>query len=860
MSNQRDAVFGGMFWKLMERFLAQGVSFVVSIVLARILMPELYGQVALVLIFITFADVLVSSGFSTSLIQKKDADELDFSTIFYCSLGVALLMYAVLYFTAPLIGQFFEMPSLALVLRIFAIRVPLGALNSIQHAYVSRNMLFRKFFFSTLGGTLFSGVVGIVMAVMGYGVWALVAQYLTNTLVDTVVLLFTVKWRPRLMFSGKRAKELMSYGWKVLLADFSGTFFTQLRSFLIGKFYTESDLSFYNKGKQFTTLTTDNISAAILNVLFPAFSNSAKDQATVKAMLRKSIRVLCYIVMPLTLGMVAAAEPMVITLLTDKWADSIFFLQVLGLSAAIALVGNTSLQALKALGRSDVLLKLEFIKKPVYVILLIVGININVQAVAWTMLIYDVYALIINAGSLTQVVGYKPLEQLRDARDGVLLSLGMAIPVWCVNLIPIPPLAKLIIMIVLGIVLYLILSAITGCDSYLYLKDYILDKLKGKQIYNRLIMPLRRRQTTLYPVKKNKVVFMNFLGKGPGESPGAISAYMDKNIDKSLDLVWLVKDVDECQKKIGADSHIRFVKYGSSAAWRELMTARVWVDDVRNTPRPKKKKNQYYLQTWHGGFSFKYCEEEPGANLEESYLDTIRYDGSITDALTSSDSRFSALAKKYFSLPEAVELLEEGFPRDDIYFDELARCQAIADKEGVEVVYAPTFRDDGSEACYRLDFDKIIGAFEKLTGEKCKLVLRLHPNVPEEVARALTEANPNIVNMTANPNGQEVILRADYLITDFSSIANDMAFILRRPVFIFAKDYEEFMQNRGIRAEAKEFPFIRANTLEELVRKIEGYNKEEYEAMLDSYMEKYPVYGDGRASARAASWIMSKLL
>lgn len=859
MSNQRDAVFGGMFWKLMERFLAQGVSFVVSIVLARILMPELYGQVALVLIFITFADVLVSSGFSTSLIQKKDADELDFSTIFYCSLGVALLMYAVLYFTAPFIAQFFEMPSLTLVLRVFALRVPLGALNSIQHAYVSRHMLFRKFFFSTLGGTLFSGAVGIVMAVMGYGVWALVAQYLTNTLVDTIVLLFTVKWRPKLMFSGKRARELMSYGWKVLLADFSGTFFAQLRSFLIGKFYTESDLSFYNKGKQFTTLTTDNISAAILNVLFPAFSNNAKDQATVKGMLRKSIRVLCYIVMPLTLGMVAAAEPMVITLLTEKWSESIFFLQVLGLSAAIALVGNTSLQALKALGRSDVLLKLEFIKKPVYVILLIVGININVQAVAWTMLIYDVYALIINAGSLTKVVGYKPLEQLRDVRDGLLLSLGMAIPVWCVNLIPIPYLAKLIIMIVLGMILYVILSASTGCDSYLYLKDFVLDKLKGKGIYDRLVMPLRRRQTIFYPIKKNRVVFMNFLGKGPGDSPGAISSYMDRNIDKGLDLVWLVNDVEAGQATMGADSNIRFVKFGSSAAWRELMTARVWVDDVRNTPRPKKKKNQYYLQTWHGGFSFKYCEEEPGANLDESYLKAIRYDGTITDALTSSDARFSALVKKYFSLPDNVELLENGFPRDDIYYDEVAKHRATSDKEGIEILYAPTFRDDGSTDCYKLDFDGIIGAFERLTGEKCKLLLRLHPNVPEEVARELTASNSKIINMTANPNGQEVILRSDYLITDFSSIANDMAFILGRPVFLYAKDYEDYVANRGIRKEAVEFPYVRANSMEELIQKIEEFSLDDYTEKLDSYVKNYPVFGEGVASAKAASWIMGKL-
>lgn len=468
-----NGIASGLLWKLGERTLAQGISFVVSIVLARMLLPEEYGIVALVMIFIIFADVFVTSGFSTSLIQKKDADETDFSTIFYCSLVVSLFLYVILYLAAPFIAKFYRIPNLSMVLRIFALRLPLSSYNSVQHAYVSRNMLFRKFFYSTLFGTILSGVVGIAMAYAGIGVWALVGQYLTNTVVDSIILSITISWRPRLLFSWDSAKKLMSYGWKVLAADLSGTFFEQLRSLIIGKFYTSNDLAYYNRGKSFASLITDNISTSVISVLFPALSNIKEDAESVKSMIRHSIKIMSYLIFPIIGGLVVVAKPMVFVLLTEKWVSSIPFLQILCISSSIGLIGNVSLQAIKAVGRSDVILKLEYVKKPVYVILLIVGVKISVIAVAVTMLIYSVYSTFVNTKPLKKLIGYSYKEQVEDLSVALFLTTIMVIFVAMAGVFNMPYLLQLIFQVAIGILVYFISSVLIKPEAFTYLWSYV---------------------------------------------------------------------------------------------------------------------------------------------------------------------------------------------------------------------------------------------------------------------------------------------------------------------------------------------------------------------------------------------------
>lgn len=457
ISNEGSKITSGIFWQLGERFLARGVEFIVSLVLARLLEPKDYGTVAIVLVFISLADVFVFSGFSTALIQKKDANNTDFSTIFYCSLISSFLFYFILFFSAPLIAEYYNNSDLVLIVRVFSLKIPLSVYNSIQHAYVSRHMLFKCFFWSTMIGTLVSCVVGIVLALYGFGVWALIAQYFTNTIIDTLVLSFTVKWHPSLCFSVKSAKTLMKYGWKILCADLSGTFFYQIRNFIIGKKYSSEDLAFYTKGLQLPQMLYTNIGNSINAVLFPAMSNHSDSIQTVRDMTRQTLKKSAFILFPVLLGLAAVMKPLVVVLYTEKWINSVLYAQIICIGYAIAVIGQSSFQALKAIGKSDVVLKLEFIKKPVYILLLLYGAKRSVVLVCLFSTIYELYGVTINSIYVKRFIHYSLVEQLLDISKTIISSILMMV---FVALIPniISPLITLMIKICSGVIIYYVMS------------------------------------------------------------------------------------------------------------------------------------------------------------------------------------------------------------------------------------------------------------------------------------------------------------------------------------------------------------------------------------------------------------------
>lgn len=463
---------------MLERFSASGVSFIVSIVLARVLMPGDYGLVAMVMIFITLADVFISSGFNTALIQKKDADELDFSTVFWFSMAMSVIIYALLFVCAPFISDFYGEPALVPLLRVFALRIPMAVPNSIQHAFVSRNMIFKSFFFSTLLSTIASGITGVAMAFMGFGAYALIGQYFTKTIFDTVVLAFIVDWRPRLSFSMSRARGLMGYGSAVLAADLSGQFFDQLRGLIIGRYYTSTDLAFYNRGQQFPQFVTSNVSSAIMAVLFPAIANEADDLGKVRSMTRRALKTTGFIFFPLMIGLACVADPLVDVLLTSKWKDCVFFLQILAINNALGLWGGVSLDSLKAIGKGGSLVKLEVVKKPVYVLLLVVGVVVSVHAIAVTMLLYGIYGALINMRELSRQTGYTVRNQILDVLPEVTMSLVMGVVVFSLNAASLSSLAKLLMQVTVGIVICVTIARGTHMESWDYMVE-LLSKKKG---------------------------------------------------------------------------------------------------------------------------------------------------------------------------------------------------------------------------------------------------------------------------------------------------------------------------------------------------------------------------------------------
>ena len=472
-NNLTQKTISGMIWKFAERILAQGVSFIVSVVLARILIPEDYGTVALVTVFITIANVMVSSGLPTALVQKKNANDVDFSTILYCNMLISILIYVVLYCVAPFAAKFYNIQELTLIIRVFSIKIIIAGYNSVQQAYVQKHMLFRKFFYSTLGGTILSGMIGIIMALQGFGVWALIAQYLINSIVDMFILMITIEWRPKLLFSWNSAKGMINYGWKILAADLSGTVCNNLSSLLIGRYYTSAQLAYYNKGKQIPELISNNIDTTISSVLFPALAHKGDNIFQVKSMVQKSMRLTSFLIFPIMFGLVAVAEPFIRLLLTDKWIGAVPFLQCICIAKSISVVSNANMQALKAIGRSDVLLKLELYKKPIFILMVFVSININIYAVALSMPLYALYGMIVNMKPNSKFLNFSIKEQLLTVFPAFMISIIMVIVVKIVALLPMSIFIGLIIQVLIGACVYIVLSVILKLEASMYLLNYI---------------------------------------------------------------------------------------------------------------------------------------------------------------------------------------------------------------------------------------------------------------------------------------------------------------------------------------------------------------------------------------------------
>lgn len=469
-----NSIFGGLAWKFAERISSQGISFVISIILARLLMPEEYGIIAMVQILITIANVFISSGFSTALIQKKNADDLDFSTTLYCSMSLSFALYIVVYAASPYLAVFYDIPELTNITRVYALVIIIYGYNSIQSAWVSRNMIFRKFFFATIIGTIISGVLGVYMAYNGFGVWALVYQSISNTLINTITLSLIIEWHPSLVFSWNRAKRLMSYGSKILGADLIGTIFNEIQQLLIGKLYSASDLALLNRGRQFPQLITSNIDNSITSVLFPAMSNHSDDVEKMKAFTKISVQTGSYIVFFFMTLLAVISEPLIKVLLTEKWIECIPYLQLVCFANMIGSISNANLQAIKASGNSGIVLKLEMYKKPIYILLIIIAALHSVYAVALTYPIYAVYSTLINMIPLKRILNYKISEQIMDVIPSALLSVTMFIICFCLKFYIVDTITLLLVQTILSIAIYLGLSILFNVSACNYCKEKVI--------------------------------------------------------------------------------------------------------------------------------------------------------------------------------------------------------------------------------------------------------------------------------------------------------------------------------------------------------------------------------------------------
>lgn len=461
-----EKVAGNFIWRLLERFGAQGVTLLVSIVLARLLDPTVYGTIALVTVFTQILHVFIDSGLGTALIQKKDADDLDFSSVFYFNIVACLVLYLLLFLCAPLIAAFYEMPELTAVVRVLGLTLVISGVKNIQQAYVSRHMLFKKFFFATLGGTLGAAVVGITMAVMGYGVWALIAQYIFNAVIDTLVLWFTVKWRPKWMFSWQRLKRLLGFGSKLLGVSLINTVYNNIRQLIIGKMYSTEDLAYFNKGKQFPSLLDSNINTSIDSILLPTMAKEQDNIDQVKHITRRSIKTSTFIMAPLLIGLGACGKTLITIVLTEKWLGCVPFMWVFCITYLFTPMFTANYNAYKALGRSDIYLKVSMSSKPIGLVILLVTMPFGVMAIAYGMILANFCSQLVCTFPNRKLLKYSYLEQIRDILPQLLLAAFMGAVVAALGLLQLNPYLRLLIQVPVGAAVYILGAKLCKLESY----------------------------------------------------------------------------------------------------------------------------------------------------------------------------------------------------------------------------------------------------------------------------------------------------------------------------------------------------------------------------------------------------------
>lgn len=463
-----SSISSSLIWKFFERFSVQIVQFIVSIVIARILLPEQYGAMAILNVFIVLGSSIVQSGLGQYLIQKQDIKERDYSTVLLCSLILATVLYVLLYLTAPLISVFFKLSELTGMLRVLSLVLFITAFSSVQMAFIRRNMLFRNLTFASLVSVICSGTVGILSALKGAGTWALIIQQLVYHILTPVVLLFTVSWKPVLTWDKGIAQASFSFGIKLLVADLIDRLYHSLENIIIGRVYSKDVLAFFDRGKQFPLILIDNIDGSVQSVIYPAYSRLQDNLFEMKQLLRRSIRMSTFLSFVSMATLLVVASPLIDLLLGDKWMPCVPFLQAYCIITMLFPLQTTLLQAFIAKGEGRVYFYLTLIKRLVGAALLISAVFVfkSVFAIVWTCLLIEMLAIVINMVPARKHLSYSVGEMISDIFPNLLIALVVVgVGLFVSKLIP-ASFLNLIAVTVLSLFVVILMSFIMNNESY----------------------------------------------------------------------------------------------------------------------------------------------------------------------------------------------------------------------------------------------------------------------------------------------------------------------------------------------------------------------------------------------------------
>ena len=472
---QKSRILSSLVYKFSERLLVKALGLIISIVLARLLTPVEFGQIAIVMVFVNLSNVLIDSGLNVALVQNKDTSDVDYSTVFYISLIIALSLIASIVFGAPLIARYYNDATLMTPLRACSITLLFSVLNSITTAKLQREMRFKQMMWCNLVACVFSGVIGIVMAYSGYGIWALIAYYLSSAAITSLMLLIVTRWYQLLAFSWNRAKVMFSFGWKMLVSGLLCSIYNDTRSLIVGKVYSPADLGYYNRGEQFPNVVSNTLDNAIQSVMFPVMSSVQDDNLQVKSVLKKTFSVGVLLIAPIMAAMAVMAEPIVDLLLTSKWLPAVPYMQCICIGCITIPMTSSCLVAIKALGRSDVYMKLELVRRVMMLLVLFITVfcfkSVLMVAVGFAIsswLDYLIISFVVN-----KLLKYSVNEQLVDMWKQLLASGLMCLCIYGLSLIGFPNLSLLVIQFVVGLLSYLIFCRLLKIETLDYMKSVL---------------------------------------------------------------------------------------------------------------------------------------------------------------------------------------------------------------------------------------------------------------------------------------------------------------------------------------------------------------------------------------------------
>lgn len=468
---KQNGIASSILYKSLERYSTMAFQLVVQIVIARILTPEDFGVVAMMTVFINVAGVFIYNGFNMAVIQKKDADEKDFCTALTVNLLMGILLYLIFFACSPFIASFYKQNDLKVCLRVLALILPIGSVYSIQSAILSRHMQYDKLFICNLGGSVVSGILGVISALIGFGFWALIIQQLSNIIVATILISIKTDIKLKLLYVANSARDMFAFGWKLFVAGLINAVYGELNSLVIGKNYTSADLAFFTKGKTFPNALASGLDSALQSVMLSSMSRKQNDYSDLRLLMRKAMVSNTYLIMPLMVLLAICAEPFTLFLLTEKWLPLVPYMQITCLTVAFHPIGTINMQALAAIGRSDVRLKLEFIKKPVGLVLLFLSLNHGPMAIAISVAITSFFSFAIGLVACQKYIEYSVWEACKEVIPTFFLSCFVGFVCYWLSFLKVPPLVIILLQALAYFLLYIFLSKLFSIEGYLIIRQ-----------------------------------------------------------------------------------------------------------------------------------------------------------------------------------------------------------------------------------------------------------------------------------------------------------------------------------------------------------------------------------------------------